>query len=72
MFTFLAYNDVSPYNNHGEQQMRSAVMTRKISQQNRSRRGADTQAILMTLFRSLQLQKQNPVEALLAQLPQLR
>lgn len=65
MFTFLDYSDVSPYNNHGEQQMRSAVMTRKVSQQNRSRRGADTQAILMTLFRSLQLQKQNPVEALL-------
>jgi transposase len=57
---------VSPYNNHAEQQMRKPVITRKISQQNRSDQGAKTQAILMTLFKSAELQKLNPVEAVLA------
>jgi len=36
IFTFLEYKGVSPYNNHAEQQMRKPVITRKISQQNRS------------------------------------
>ncbi|MFZ3046926.1 MAG: IS66 family transposase [Desulfatirhabdiaceae bacterium] len=66
MFTFLEYADVSPYNNHAEQQMRKAVMCRKISQQNRSEAGAVTQAVLMTLFRTAELQKKNPVENVLA------
>jgi hypothetical protein len=65
MFTFLEHANVSPYNNHAEQQMRKAVMCRKISQQNRSEAGAVTQAVLMTLFRTAELQKQNPVEAVL-------
>jgi hypothetical protein len=62
LFTFLEYSEVSPYNHHAEQQMRNPVLTRKVSQQNRSKDGAKTQAILMTLFRSAQLQGQNPVE----------
>jgi len=61
LFTFLDY-DVSPYNNHGEQQMRPPVISRKISQQNRSEAGALTQAILMSLFRTALLQGLNPVE----------
>ncbi|TVR01648.1 MAG: hypothetical protein EA399_01475 [Desulfovibrionales bacterium] len=55
-------HDVSPYNNHGEQQIRPAVMSRKISFQNRSDAGAEAQAILMSLFRTAMLQKLNPVE----------
>lgn len=66
LFTFLQYEGVSPYNNHAEQQMRKPVMTRKISQQNRSDQGAKTQAILMTLFRSAELHGDNPVESVLA------
>ena len=66
MFNFLEHADVSPYNNHAEQQMRKAVLCRKVSQQNRSEKGAVTQAVLMTLFRTAELQKQNPVEAVLA------
>jgi transposase len=53
------------YNNHAEQQMRKPVLTRKVSQQNRSELGAKTQAILMTLLRSAELQGANPVETLL-------
>ncbi len=66
LFTFLEYEGVSPYNNHAEQQMRTPAINRKISHQNRSREGARTQAILMTMFKSAVLQKLNPVEALLA------
>ena len=66
LFTFLEYPNVSPYNNHAEQQMRKPVLTRKVSQQNRSKDGAKTQSILMTLFRSAELQGHNPVEIILA------
>jgi hypothetical protein len=64
LFTFLDYEGVSPYNNHAEQQMRKPVLTRKVSQQNRSEQGAKTQAILMSLFRSAELQGQNPIETI--------
>ena len=66
LFTFLEYKGVSPYNNFGEQQMRKPAINRKISHQNRSNTGAKTQAILMTLFRSAELQKLNPVEVVLS------
>jgi len=66
LFTFLEYPDVSPYNNHAEQQMRKPVLTRKVSQQNRSDEGAQTQSILMSLFRSSELQGHNPVETILS------
>jgi hypothetical protein len=36
LFMFLEYEGVSPYNNHAEQQMRKPVLTRKVSQQNRT------------------------------------
>ena len=62
LFTFLEYEGVSPYNNHAEQQMRKPVLTRRVSQQNRSEQGAKTQAVLMTLFRSAELQGNNPIE----------
>jgi transposase len=66
LFTFLEYENVSPYNNHAEQQMRKPVLTRKVSQQNRSEQGAKTQAILMSLFRTAELQGQNPIEVVLS------
>jgi transposase len=65
LFTFLDYDAVSPYNNHAERQMRTPVKTRKISQQNRSDRGAEAHAILMSLFSSAELQGLNPVEKVL-------
>lgn len=66
LFIFLEYNGVSPYNNHAEQQIRKPVMTRKISQQNRSNRAAEAHAIFMSLFRSAELQGLNPVEKVAA------
>ena len=66
LFTFLEHEGVSPYNNHGEQQMRNPAINRKISHQNRSMDGAKTQAILMSLFKSATLQNTNPIETILA------
>ncbi len=66
LFTFLEYKGVSPYNNYGEQQMRKPAINRKIFHQNRSNTGAKTQAILMTLFRSAELQRLKPVEVVLS------
>jgi hypothetical protein len=40
-------------------------MSRRISQGNRSRSGAEAQAILMSLFRSMELHGRNPIEELL-------
>lgn len=65
LLTFLDHAGVSPYNNHAEQQMRTAVHTRKVCQQNRSLEGAKTHAIFLSLFRSAQLQGLNPVEYVL-------
>jgi len=64
-FTFLEYENVSPYNNHAEQQMRKSILTRKISQQKRSEQGAKTHAILMSLFHPAKLQGNNPVETVM-------
>lgn len=62
ILTFLDHEKVSPYNNHAEQQMRVAVHTRKVSQQNRSTQGAKTHSIFLSLFRTAQLQKLNPID----------
>ena len=43
----------------------TAVLTRKVSQQNRSAAGAQTHALLLTLFRSAHLQQRNPLEQVL-------
>jgi hypothetical protein len=51
--------------------MRQPAINRKISHQNRSGRGAKTQAILMTLFRSAELQNLNPVEVILTMVKRL-
>jgi transposase len=71
LFTFLEYDGISPYNNHAEQQIRKPVITRKISQQNRSDIGAQTHSIFMSLFGSAQLQGLNPVEKVLSDLKAL-
>jgi len=63
ILTFLDHANVSPYNNHAEQQMRKPVLVRRIIQQNRSKKGAWTQAVLMTIFRTAELKGENPLTA---------
>jgi transposase len=55
LFTFLDTAGVPPDNNHAERQIRPAVIIRKNSLCNRSEQGAATQAILMSVYRTLKL-----------------
>jgi transposase len=55
LFTFLDTPGVPPDNNHGERQIRPAVIIRKNSLCNRSEQGAATQAVLMSIYRTLKL-----------------
>lgn len=61
IFTFLDYPLVPYDNNHGERMIRPAVIIRKNSQSNRSNKGATTQAVLMSIYRTLKLRGQDPV-----------
>jgi hypothetical protein len=64
IFTFLDYPYVSADNNFAERQIRPAVILRKNSQSNRSDRGAATQAVLMSVYRTLRLRNLNPTETI--------
>ncbi len=64
LFTFLDYADVPFENNFAERQIRPAVILRKNSQSNRSDRGAATQAILMSVYRTLKLRGLNPTKTI--------
>jgi transposase len=68
LFVFLDFEDVPPDNNRAERKTRPAVIQRKNINGNQSDRGAKTQAILMTVFRTLKIQKQNPLDLLPAAL----
>ena len=64
LFTFLDYPNVPHDNNFGERQIRPAVILRKNSQSNRSDRGAATQAVLMSVYRTLKLRGLNPTQTI--------
>lgn len=61
IFTFLDYDNVPFENNHAERQIRPAVVLRKNSQSNRSEKGAATQSVLMTVYRTLKLRGHDPL-----------
>lgn len=61
LFTFLDEPGVPFDNNHAERAIRPAVMIRKNSFGNRSDRGADTQAVLMSVYRTLQQRGHAPL-----------
>ena len=63
LFTFLDHPEVPSDNNHAERQIRPAVIARKNSYANGSEDGAETQAILMSVFRTLKQRGHNPVAA---------
>ena len=64
IFTFLDYDYVPYDNNFAERQIRPAVILRKNSQSNRSDRGAATQTVLMSVYRTLRLRGHNPTETI--------
>lgn len=61
LLTFLDHDDLPPTNNRGEQEMRTPVMTRKVCQHNRSEAGAETHALLLSLFRTAELRGHDPL-----------
>jgi transposase len=61
LFTFLDDRAVPADNNHGERAIRPAVIIRKNSHGNRSQRGADCQAVLMSIYRTLKQRGHNPL-----------
>ena len=62
MFTFLDQAGVPFDNNHAERSIRPAVILRKNSYGNRSPRGADCQAVLMSVFRTLKQRGYDPIQ----------
>jgi transposase len=64
LLTFLDYEDVPFENNLCEREIRPAVVLRKNSQSNRSERGAATQAVLMSVYRTLKLRGLNPTNTI--------
>jgi len=61
MFTFLDHPEVPYDNNTAERAIRPAVIIRKNSYANRSEAGADMQAMLMSIFRTLKQRGHNPL-----------
>ena len=64
LFTFLDYPLIPFENNFAERQIRPAVILRKNSQSNRSDRGATTQAVLMSVYRTLRLRGHDPLQTI--------
>jgi transposase len=68
LFTFLDQAGVPFDNNHAERAIRPAVIIRKNSYGNRSERGADAQAVLMSIFRTLKQRGHDPLSTITAAL----
>jgi transposase len=66
LFTFLEHPEVPFDNNHGERAIRPAVIIRKNSYGNGSEAGADLQAVLMSIYRTLKQRGHNPLETIVA------
>ena len=61
LFTFLDQEGIPFDNNHAERSIRPAVILRKNSYGNRSEHGADCQAVLMSVFRTLKGRGHDPI-----------
>lgn len=65
LFTFLDRDGVPFENNHAERSIRPAVILRKNSYGNRSEQGADCQAVLMSIFRTLKQRGHDPIRTII-------
>jgi transposase len=65
LLTFLHQPDVPFDNNAAERAIRPAVIIRKNSYGNRSDRGADCQAVLMSIFRTLKQRGHDPIRTII-------
>ena len=64
LFTFLHQANVPFDNNAAERAIRPAVIIRKNSYGNRSAQGADCQAVLMSIFRTLKQRGHDPIKTI--------
>lgn len=64
LFTFVLEHEVPFENNFAERIIRQAVIMRKNSYNNRSAKGASTQAILMSVFTTLKQRGLNPIKTI--------
>ena len=64
LFAFLDDPNVPPDNNRAEREIRPAVIARKNSFHNMSDRGARTQSILMSIYRTLKLRGHDPIDTI--------
>ncbi len=64
LFTFLDHSEVPFENNAAERAIRPAVIIRKNSYGNRSERGSDSQAVLMSVFRTLKQRGHDPIRTI--------
>lgn len=64
LLVFLERENVDATNNHGERAIRPAVVMRESYGGNRSERGAETQAELMSIFRTLEMRGVDPLDFL--------
>ena len=66
LFTFLFHPEVEPTNNFAERQLRSSVISRKLSFGNKTKAGADRYSIMMSLIQTAKLQGKDPKDLLLS------
>jgi transposase len=66
LFTFVEHPDVPFDNNHAERTIRPAVILRKNSYANGSQDGADVQAVLMSIYRTLKQRGHHPLKTIVA------
>lgn len=64
LFTFLDHPEVPFDNNHAERAIRPAVIIRKNSYCNRSQCGANTQAVLISIYRTLKQRGHDPLDTI--------
>jgi len=63
---FLEHPEIEPTNNRAERGLRPAVIARKVSQCSKNERGAQTYAVMKTLFTTLRLRCKDTVNAFAA------
>ena len=66
LFTFLDHPEVPFDNNHAERIIRPAVLIRKNSYANGSEAGAELQAVLMSIYRTLKQRGHHPIQTIVA------
>ena len=71
LFTFLERDGIPFDNNPGERLIRPAVILRKNSYGNRSEQGADCQAVLMSIFRTLRQRGHDPIRTVIKAVTEL-